>query len=204
MKLTKILNIIDDVIVLSKSMLSEESIEKPIQQTLIDLASLLQNSIPWALCGGIAVGVRAKPRGTEDIDILLKSDSEIDSIVSLTKSLFKHSRLHALTHKKYGVEVDLVTPEFVKVKDSIVLKVLETSDIFNLTNTKIPTVSAAGLIALKLGRASAQDIADIESIIKKHDNIDLTEYDLSPEQIKILLSIRTSVLNKQSVEPTLF
>jgi hypothetical protein len=194
-QIDKSVSIADDVLLLSQRMQGFDKFasNQPLHQTLKDLAVLLSNHTKWALCGALAVGVRAKPRGTQDVDIVLPNDTAIDTVVRLTQFLFKHSRLHALTHKQLGVEVDLVTPEFIKVDVAIVLNAINTATIVNLGGVDVPTVTKEGLIALKLGRANSYDVGDIEAIIKNNPNISLSQYNLGTKEKKLFEEIKKRV-----------
>ena len=75
MNIQKIIKIADDVRSFNKKASSSLS------DTVRDLGILLNNTVNWALCGGLAVGVHARPRGTNDVDILLKNDSEISKVI---------------------------------------------------------------------------------------------------------------------------
>ena len=201
LKIDKVISVADEVLLLSQGMrgLNKFSSNQPLRQTLKDLATLLNGSVKWTLCGGLAVGVRARPRGTDDVDILIENDATINKVAILSQSLFKHNRLHALVHKKIGVEVDLVTPEFIKVDSSIVLTAIDTATIANLGGVSVPTITTDGLIALKLGRSSTQDIADIESVVKNNKNIDLSQYNLGEKENKLFEDIKKRV-NSMVVE----
>jgi hypothetical protein len=195
LKIDKAIAVVDEVYMLSQKMhgFYQFASNQPLHKTLFDLSELLQNKIKWALCGGLAIGAYTNPRGTEDVDIILENDAIIDTVVQLTQSLFRHNRFHALVHKQTGVEVDLVTPEFIKVDLSIVLKAIATASIINLGGIKVPIVTKAGLVALKLGRASAYDIGDIESIIKNNNDIDLSQYSLGEKEKKLFEDIKKKV-----------
>lgn len=198
LKIDKAINVADDVLFLSQRMrgVNKFASSHPLYQALKDLAILLNGHVKWALCGGLAVGVRAKPRGTQDVDIVIANDGAIDDVVKLVQFMFRHNRLHALTHKKLGVEVDLVTPEFIKVDSSIVATAIDTATITNLGGVNVPTVTTNGLIALKLGRGSTQDIADVESVIKNNHDLDLSQYNLNEKEKKLFEEIKNRVSNQ--------
>ena len=198
LKIDKAIAVADEVYMLSQRMhgFNKFASNQPLHKTLFDLSGLLQNKIKWALCGGLAIGAYANPRGTQDIDIVLENDAIIDTVVKLTQSLFRHHRFHALVHKQTGVEVDLVTPEFIKVDLSIVLKAIDTASIINLGGSNVPIVTKSGLVALKLGRASAYDIGDIESIIKNNNDIYLSQYKLGEKENKLFEEIKKRISSK--------
>ena len=194
LKIDKAISVVDDVLLLSQRMHGLSKIaSNPIHKTLVDLAKLLGNNIGWALCGGLSVGIYARPRGTDDVDILIESDIAIDNVVRLTQSVFRHNRFHALVHKQTGVEVDLVTPEFVKVDPSIVSTAIRTAIIVTLGGVNVLTVTQEGLVALKLGRGITQDIADVESVLKRHNNLDLSQYVLGKKEKKLLEEIKKRI-----------
>ena len=195
LKIDKAVGVADDVLLLSRRMrgLSKVASSQPLHQALKDLAVLLNAHIKWALCGGLAVGVHAKPRGTQDVDIVIENDGAIEEVVKLSQSIFKHNRFHALTHKQLGVEVDLVTPEFVKIAPSIVSTAIDTAVIRSLGGVQVPTVTQEGLIALKLGRGSTQDIADVESVVRVRGNIDLSQYNLGEKEKKLFEEIKNKI-----------
>lgn len=128
--------------------------------------------------GGVALSYYAKPRYTQDVDVLLMTDSEIPDNVDG----FRHNRQHAFEHKATGVEVEIVTPEHVAPKLTVetAKKVIETSIVSNGINI----ASASGIVALKLVRASAQDKADIIALIKTGQIIDISGFNLSQDQIQ--------------------
>jgi len=46
----------------------------------------------WVVeCCGLAVGYHARPRGTDDIDIIINNEDDLEKIVSITSSLFKRT-----------------------------------------------------------------------------------------------------------------
>lgn len=201
LRLDKNIAVVDDVYLLSKRMHGIEKLSSnPINQVLVDLSGLLnKHNIGWALCGGLAVGAYAKPRGTEDVDIVLSDDAIIDEVARIANPLFRHHRAHALSHRSFGVEVDLITPEFIKVSPSIVLRVIKTAKTFSLAGIKVPTVTKDGLVALKLGRASTQDVADIEAILKNQD-VDLSGYELGEKESCLFEQIKAKVSSSINIK----
>src|ERR1035437_1230343 len=147
LKLDESIAVADGVRTLSHVMRGfRKEASNPLHKALADLAGLLgkHGGIKWALCGGLAVGAHAKPRGTGDVDVVLEGDSVIDEVANIASPLFRHNRPHALTHRKLGVDVDLVTPEFVKVDPLIVLKAIDTAAPFSLDGIAVPTVTKEG------------------------------------------------------------
>jgi hypothetical protein len=187
-KLDKVLSTVDDVRLLTKTAMG-----LPISDSIKDLASLLSTKVPWCLCGGLAVGVYARPRGTDDIDILLPNDGVLQYVYAITSSLFKKASDHVITHRQTGVAADLVTPEFVNVNPSVVNKAIETASMSVVGSVSIPVVSREGLVALKLNRAKYLDLADIESIIRAGGKVDLSGYVMTESQMQTLKKIEQEI-----------
>lgn len=184
MKITKLsdsLMVADDV----GSLWKQSSSGMPLSKAVSDLAKSMEGaSIGWALCGGLAVGVHARPRGTQDVDIILAGEDSLFPFMSKVSDKFKKTRDHAMVHKTTGVEVELLTPEFLKVKSSIIQAAISRSSLSPVGGSSIPVVSREGLVALKLCRGSYQDMADIESILKG-GMVDLTGYPLEEKELDL-------------------
>ena len=121
------------------------------------------DSDSYVLIGGLIVGYYTRPRMTDDIDALFMKESDIPTHVA---GFIRH-RKHAFEHKKYGVEIETLTPEFINQNNDLVKKIFETSIIRDGARIASP----AGLIALKIKRHNFQDIADIDSILSVHDHV---------------------------------
>ena len=160
---------------------------------LTDLASCLGNRVKWALIGGLAVGFHARPRGTQDIDIYLIGDDAIDQIAALTRDRFKKHRAHALQHLASGVEVELLTPEFLGLDLGLVSKVIATATVEDLGGIEVPVISRDGLVAAKLNRLSRQDAADIEAVIRAGGPVDLSQYPLDDKKLAAYKQIEADV-----------
>lgn len=170
-----------------------EDTHNALRSALVDLALCLDSKIKWALMGGLAVGFHARPRGTQDIDIILLGEADIDVIARLTTDKFKKSRNHALTHKQTGVEVELLTPEFLKKDPELMDAVVATATQEDLGGITVPVVSRGGLVAAKLQRMSRQDAADIEAIIRAGGPVDLGGFPLSQEMLKFYKEIENDI-----------
>lgn len=165
--------------------LTEGATNNPLLTTLRDFAGCLGTEVDWVLMGGLAVGFRAQPRGTQDVDIVLLSDAQIDEVAVLCAGRFTRHRKHALEHRETGVEVELLTPEFLGLNPELVQTIIDNATeekLGELGEGTIRVASADGLIAAKLPRANRQDLADIEAIIRKQGPVDLSAYPLTAEQ----------------------
>lgn len=177
-KLKTAVKIADEVRGLFKS-----SGNSALSTTLKDLAGCIK-SRSWALCGGLAVGYHSRPRGTDDIDILVPSDHECLAIVGDCSKLFSRVSDHVMSHRKTGVGIDMVTPEWVNVPSEVVLQVLSDVETAIIDGVRIPIVSKTGMVALKLYRATYQDLADIQSLMAG-GTLDLGKYSLGARQRQI-------------------
>jgi len=120
----------------------------------------------YVLLGGVALSYYVKPRTTTDIDVLFLHEEDIPSQIKL----FKKHRTGAFLHKKTNVEVEVLTPEFIKIPFKVAKAIFDTSEI----KDGIRIASPSGLVASKLFRFSRQDQADIESLLLCQ-NIDLAK-----------------------------
>jgi len=174
----------------------QESKIKPIRQSIYndsvrkafnDFVNLSKDE-DYSVIGGIALGKYTLPRNTMDIDVIVKDDANADKLVDAVKSKFKKNRSHAIEHKATGVEIEILTPEFLKIDKTIIDDAIDTSEIDH--DAKV--VSLQYLLALKLNRAANsndkkayQDKYDILSLIENYGEIDLSNLDLSKKEIKL-------------------
>lgn len=170
MKLSELLNDIDIAIGTAdavRSLFTESVVDNPLKKALGDVAKTLQGK-KYALIGGLAVGLHARPRGTDDVDILISSEDELGGIKAsmVYSGLFKTIRDHAVIHKSTHVEIEILTPEFLKQNRDITDTALGTATTVPFQGTSIPVASAKSLILLKMKRSSYKDLSDIENIIK--------------------------------------
>lgn len=159
---------------------------------LEDFAKKTEN-VKWALAGGLAVGFHSRPRGTQDVDVIVKNEQDIDTIQQRANDQFKRHRSHAFEHKRTGVEVEVLTAQFLGIDQNIVENAIENSNLQQVGNLQIPVVDEAGLISMKLQRSSRQDLADIEAILRNNKDIDLSSYPLTKDQLNIFEEIRKDV-----------
>lgn len=114
----------------------------------------------WMLIGGTMMGYYVRPRMTTDVDVIFMEEEDIPQKVTG----FKRSRAHAFTHNQTHVEVEVLTAEYLKIPKETVNYAFKTS----LTTEGMRVPSVEGLVALKLCRASFQDLADIENLCSHH------------------------------------
>jgi hypothetical protein len=148
-------------------------------EELKDLAGTLdRKGIDYALCGGLAIAIYAKPRATLDIDVMIAPDflletkavaQELGFVMSSMPMEFKGGavKIHRLTKidKDSGehlvLDLLIVTPETRKAWDE--RRVVEWE------GGALKVVSPQGLILLKSLRGSGQDQDDIEYLRSLED-----------------------------------
>lgn len=141
----------------------------------------------WALCGGLAVGVLTQPRGTKDIDVLL-----LDRSTAISKLLDSHLfrvEGNRLLFNDGGV-IDILDINNLDMPKAVAKQALKTATPQVVAGCRLPVVSPAALIAMKLGRATAgtigsyQDKHDIILLLIKHGYQDLSGFNLSSDMFK--------------------
>lgn len=143
------------------------------------VAALEKQEVDYALCGGMAMAVHGRLRATIDIDLLILSGSQ-DDVLAIAKSLGYNVRGKDLSFANGAIEIRrvskidpddgellsldllLVTPEISEMWASRIKAEWE--------GKKLCVVSASGLIALKQLRGSAQDLADIQELLRGEAN----------------------------------
>jgi hypothetical protein len=146
----------------------DQSLLQSLQAT-VDVLSEFQ--IRFALIGGMAIGVRSRPRATADVDFLLEvSQLTLPKLLETMLSRGFQFDLEAtirgwtaqhLAFLKFGpVRIDWLKPVL-----PIYQHVLEKSQTESLFERKIPVASAEGLILTKLIAFRLQDRADIASLV---------------------------------------
>jgi hypothetical protein len=140
--------------------------------------TLQERNFPYALCGGLAVGIYTEPRATIDIDLVIAPE-ELDQIVSALQDLgFRKlsepmlmdggampiQRLIKLLEGETEVlMLDLCMPERHKYprvwRDWVSMRV---------EDVEIRLLSLDGLIEMKSSRSSDKDLADIKALKGKN------------------------------------
>lgn len=149
---------------------------------LKDLARLA-GDVGWVLIGGLAMSVYSRPRFTQDIDLLVASEADVQQLAKNTASAFSHPRPHALEHRATGVEIELLTAGFLQQPPELVAQAIASAEHQNLGQSTVPVVSPRYLAALKLQRASFMDMADIERLSRDHGPFDLSDLPLSDKAL---------------------
>jgi hypothetical protein len=143
-----------------------------------ELASALEEAgVEFAVCGGLAVAVYARPRATLDIDLLLPRDQlegardvavrlgyRIDAgLMVVRKDVMEMQRLSKPdpeTGDLLSLDLLLVTPALVSIWQS--------RERVQWAHGSLPVVSRSGLIQMKRLRGSGLDLDDIRAL-EGHD-----------------------------------
>lgn len=126
----------------------------------------LQNYLDdFILIGGLSASFYAPARLTEDVDILVKSELDVNNLYSLTKDKVKWVRKHSFIFE--DIEVEILSPEFLKLPIEVANYVFDT----NVNHfSGVVTPSPEGVILLKLYAFREIDKQDVYNIIKAQGN----------------------------------
>jgi hypothetical protein len=137
--------------------------------------ALAQAGVPFAVCGGLALAIHARPRATVDIDLLAPPEAVAD-VIAVAGRLGFEGRLRGPVRLAAGaIIMHRLTKMVPGDPEVLILGVIEAGEGVaaaawaDRVETRwrgvgVPVVSPAGLIALKRLRGSAQDVADIEAL----------------------------------------
>ncbi len=147
-------------------------------ETLKHLCSILNKTeTKYCLIGGLAVGILAKPRATEDIDLLMFMDE--DSMEALRKLLRQHFQVlqdHNLMHFKNCAIWQIVIRDSFQEDNGIVIldivfadrevykNALEDTIRLEIDDTIIPVVRPKFLIEIKKLSGRPVDLLDIQAL----------------------------------------
>jgi hypothetical protein len=139
------------------------------------VAALSEASVPFAVCGGLAMSIHARPRATIDIDLLAPTDA-IEHLVEALRPIGFVRReqsptrlaegrivMHRLTQVLPG-DLDVLILDIIEVGSGITAEAWAGREMADWEGHRLPVVSREGLIALKRLRNSAQDQADIQAL----------------------------------------
>ena len=128
--------------------------------------------VPYAICGGIAMSIHARPRATIDID-LLAPPAAVASIADalLPRGFVRREGtptrlaegevvMHRLTKIVPG-DPEVLLLDVIEVRPGATERAWQTRINTEWEGHSVTVVSRAGLIGLKRLRGSPQDIADI-------------------------------------------
>ena len=153
-------------------------IARDIFDTLKSLCALLSDArVDYCLIGGLAVAILAKPRATEDIDLLILIDEqEIPTISGLIKKKFEVIQDHNVMHfenatiwrtvlaSPAGNVTGFVIVDFLLADNEIYREAVCTPINLTFDNVSIPIASPENLIKIKQLSNRPQDVLDIASL----------------------------------------
>ena len=136
----------------------------------------------WAIVGGLAVAVHAEPRQTRDVDlaVVVSGDADAERIVrQLTARGFRYveegpvleqkatGRLAGVRLEPPAVEATPVVVDLLFHSSGIEEEVVSAAEELEvLPGLRLPVATRAHLIALKVLAGRAQDVADIDNLLR--------------------------------------
>ncbi|MEM4248154.1 MAG: hypothetical protein QXH80_02720 [Candidatus Nanoarchaeia archaeon] len=155
--------------------------DNPQISAIIKIVSILKEcELNFCLTGGLAVGVYASPRATEDIDIIIENneDKKIEFLSKLDKD-FKIVQ-HKILSFSFGniwriilkdayldnlIILDLIIANSQKLQDAI-----SNPFIITISGLDIPIIKKEALINMKRLSSRLKDQADIESLTAENES----------------------------------
>jgi hypothetical protein len=138
-------------------------------KTLIDVFD--KNKMDYALCGGLALAVYARPRATLDIDIMVEPDS-LDKTKQIVQALGFNLPSASMSFKNDSVQIHRMTKIDDESGEHLVLDFMLVTEktkyawdrrvSVDWEGGTLKVLDPKGLIFLKSLRKSGQDLDDIE------------------------------------------
>ncbi|HUG35439.1 MAG TPA: nucleotidyl transferase AbiEii/AbiGii toxin family protein [Candidatus Limnocylindrales bacterium] len=142
------------------------------------IAALGAASVPFAVCGGLAVSIHARPRATVDIDLLVPPEAIASLVEALAPLGFQRRErtptrlaggqivMHRLTRIVPG-DAEVLMLDVIEASAGVPGAAWEGRVTRNWTGQSVSVVSREGLVALKRLRGSPLDLADIAELEKE-------------------------------------
>ena len=139
------------------------------------VAALAESSVPFAVCGGLAMSIHARPRATIDVDLLVPAEA-ISSLVDTLAPLGYRRREAAVTRLAGGQvamrrltkivtgDPDVMVVDVIEIQPGVTSEAWDSRVAAHWEKGVVTVVSRQGLIALKRLRGSPQDVADIRAL----------------------------------------
>ena len=158
-------------------------IAKSLIETLKKVCLLFSEAhIKFCLIGGLAVGILAKPRATEDIDLLVLIDeNKKETIAKLVKDNFEVIQDHNLMRFKqttiwrivikdaFTNDSGLVIIDLVFADNEVYEKAVKDVITIQIDRVDIPVVKPENLIRIKRLSNRPRDLLDIQAIEESID-----------------------------------
>ena len=163
-------------------MSARDEVLHPFRSAISDLARwIAEKQLEATLIGGLAVGLRSRPRLTQDIDALLWSEEPPDGklldsaatfgFVPRVSDVLEFVRSHhvlMLQHAPSGVRVD-ISAAFLPFER----EVIERSELVRISQDAVlPVATAEDLLIMKVIAGRPRDWIDVEQLIEINPNID--------------------------------
>lgn len=153
-----------------------------IQEMLGLIVALNANGVPYALCGGLALGVHGFPRATQDIDLLVPEHErarlqdvarEVGFWIPSGRMPFKPKTPHAMEIWRVSKAIGpkLISLDMIVVSPGLE-SVWESRVVVRFGEVDCSVVSRDGLITMKTIAGRHQDLADIERLTGETDDTD--------------------------------
>jgi predicted nucleotidyltransferase len=157
--------------------------------TLVPLLSVLRDLVAWLkakrvqglIIGGVAASILGRPRVTRDVDALVLLDekdwdefltagTEFGFVARVTNPLdfARKAKVLLIRHEPSGIDVDVTFGALPFEKEAITNAVW-----VNIRGVRLPLPNAEDLIIMKAVAHRPRDLADIESIMDAHPNLNL-------------------------------
>lgn len=156
-----------------------------LRQATADLDELGQH---WALIGGLAVSVRAEPRTTRDIDLVVavRDDTQAERLVRDLRargySLLEHLEQDAtgrLATVRFGVpgqEEGMVVLDLLFASSGLEPEIVDAADVLEIVpGITLPISTTAHLLALKVLAGRLQDLADVKALLDQATPTDIQQ-----------------------------
>ena len=159
----------------------QDEVLQPFRSAISDLADwIVQSQLEATLIGGLAVGLRSRPRVTQDIDTLLWSEeppnqglvnaAAVYGFVPRISDVLEFARSHhvlMLNHAASGVRLD-VSAAFLPFER----EVIERSQPIRLSqDIVLPVATAEDLLIMKVIAGRSRDWIDAEQLIEINPDI---------------------------------
>ncbi|MBS1152456.1 MAG: hypothetical protein H6Q89_4154, partial [Myxococcaceae bacterium] len=142
--------------------------------TRASIEILRAEEAPFALIGGIALGLRSAPRATLDVDLAVAvSDAAADRLVhAFQRAGFRIDAVLVNTRDRSLATVRVCEPSTKILIDLLISfcgierEIVRSASIESWRDLKLPVVSRGHLIAMKLLANRRQDQADLDNLLQ--------------------------------------
>jgi hypothetical protein len=156
--------------------------ERAVVAALKDVTGWFADDVDGAIIGGIAASIRGNPRLTRDIDaVILADDLGWERALESAKrhglapriddplGFAARSRMLLLRHVATAIQVDISLGALPFEREAV-----ERSSVVKVGSLRLPLVTAEDLVIMKAVARRPQDIGDIEAVLDRHPNLDLS------------------------------